>query len=675
MIKTRTINFFICLTVLNLVISANVMGLQAQKIAKVYSGGEYLDFPCQTLDSFDDYEIDPANMEFSRYGGWKAHQVEATGYFRVEQIDGRWWAVDPEGYLYIHKAVNSVDLEDFTADEIYQMFDQYDFNGFGCWTDEDILKSSLKDENPMAYCPKISFIAEYRSDRDERIEMPVFDDEFVAYANNLAKGFASYVDDPMVFGYLSDNELSWRDDGLPAHLDITDHTDQNYITAINFLAERGKTVDNWDTEDQYAYIALMGERYYSVVSAAINAVDPNHMYLGTRCHSIERYVEDFMKNAGKYVDVFSTNHYNRWGARQLEISNMSEWAGCPLLITEFYAMEMVEDNGEGAGWSVEDQDSRSWFYDNYVSTLAQTGKLVGFHWFRYQDKENANKGIINLDGEPYTALLTDMQKMNSQIYNFIDYYDSKSAPAYEFYPEADAYFKGETNYGNDTVLKIKGTTETQKTYRASYIRFDLSEISKDVSKAEIKLYGIAQGSESGEYMAYLVEDNSWEETSIVASNKPVSSTLLKTWGQADDVVLDVTDVLNSALNGDKKLSICLSSSFKNGSVPEYASREYADERVRPVLNVYSDTMTSNMSQVADFDEDVNVYPNPATEILNVEVETDTQVRIFNSLGQVVYSALHNNELQTITINQWNRGWYLVELNDGNNVITKPFIKN
>ncbi len=666
--------FFFLLFNVCLVFTSSIVPVNAQKQASVYTTGDYLDFPCQTLDSLEDYSIDPVNMEFSKYGGWKAHKVEASGFFRVEKIDGRWWAVDPEGYLYIHKAVNSVDLDHFNADETYQLLAQYGFNGFGCWTDEDILNSSQKDITPMAYTPKISFIAEYRRDRDERIEMPVFDDEFEAYANNLAKGFEPYKNDPMVFGYLSDNELTWRDDGLPAHLAITDPSDKNYMTAIEFLTSRGKTPDNWDTEDQYAYIALMGERYYSVVSAAIKAVDPNHMYLGTRCHSVERYVEDFMKNAGKYVDVFSTNHYNRWGARQLEIANMSEWAARPLMITEYYAMEMVEDNGEGAGWSVEDQASRSWFNDNYVTTLAQTGKLVGFHWFRYQDKPLANKGIINEQGVPYTALLEDMKVLNNQLYNFIDYYDSKPQADYEIEPEADAYFKGEENYGNDAELLIKGTSETKSTYRASYLRFDLANVDKAATKAKIHLYGIATGSESGAYMAHFVEDDTWGETSIVASSMPSKSTLLKTWGQADDVVIDVTEQLNVALQSNKKISISLSSTYKNGSVPEYASREHPEARIHPVLKVYTDTVTSALHHTISIGDDYNVYPNPVQDVLNVEIHSKMKVSIYNSLGQLKYSNNEGEENQSIAVSEWSQGVYVMKLENEDSIYTKIIVK-
>ena len=37
----------------------------------------------------------------NQYGSWLAGpKLQATGHFRVEKVDGKWWLVDPEGYLY-----------------------------------------------------------------------------------------------------------------------------------------------------------------------------------------------------------------------------------------------------------------------------------------------------------------------------------------------------------------------------------------------------------------------------------------------------------------------------------------------------------------------------------------------------------------------------------------------
>jgi hypothetical protein len=48
-----------------------------------------------------DLATHPGPQGWNKYGGWAAEpRRQATGRFRVEKIDGKWWMVDPEGCLY-----------------------------------------------------------------------------------------------------------------------------------------------------------------------------------------------------------------------------------------------------------------------------------------------------------------------------------------------------------------------------------------------------------------------------------------------------------------------------------------------------------------------------------------------------------------------------------------------
>ena len=48
-----------------------------------------------------DLAANPGPEDWDRFGGWAAGpRYEATGHFRVEKIDGKWWMIDPDGYLY-----------------------------------------------------------------------------------------------------------------------------------------------------------------------------------------------------------------------------------------------------------------------------------------------------------------------------------------------------------------------------------------------------------------------------------------------------------------------------------------------------------------------------------------------------------------------------------------------
>lgn len=45
----------------------------------------------------------------SKYNGWKAGpQLDATGYFRSEKVDGKWALVDPEGYLFFSNGIANI---------------------------------------------------------------------------------------------------------------------------------------------------------------------------------------------------------------------------------------------------------------------------------------------------------------------------------------------------------------------------------------------------------------------------------------------------------------------------------------------------------------------------------------------------------------------------------------
>lgn len=45
---------------------------------------------------------------WSKYGGWKAKQFGATGFFRTYHDGKRWWLVDPEGYAFVSVGVDCI---------------------------------------------------------------------------------------------------------------------------------------------------------------------------------------------------------------------------------------------------------------------------------------------------------------------------------------------------------------------------------------------------------------------------------------------------------------------------------------------------------------------------------------------------------------------------------------
>ena len=57
----------------------------------------------------------PALPGRDEFGGWaEGPQLEATGFFRTEKVDGRWWLVTPSGHLFFSMGMNCVNTGDST---------------------------------------------------------------------------------------------------------------------------------------------------------------------------------------------------------------------------------------------------------------------------------------------------------------------------------------------------------------------------------------------------------------------------------------------------------------------------------------------------------------------------------------------------------------------------------
>src|SRR5574340_1045685 len=63
----------------------------------------------------DDLVAHAGPKDWDQYGGWlSGPKLKATGRFRVEKVEGRWWLVDPEGRLFWSHGVDCVNANNST---------------------------------------------------------------------------------------------------------------------------------------------------------------------------------------------------------------------------------------------------------------------------------------------------------------------------------------------------------------------------------------------------------------------------------------------------------------------------------------------------------------------------------------------------------------------------------
>jgi hypothetical protein len=425
-------------------------------------GDKWMAKATRTLDDVPGAAGIKPDAGLSRFGGLTSRKEKATGFFHTATIDGRWWLVDPEGCLFLHRGVTSVSMlrsqgartawtrkfssEADWAEQTTSLLRAHGFNGLGAWTDTERMRAV---DPPLAHTRMWNFMAGYGKKRGGTYQKSghtgypgdcifVFDPDFEAFCDDYARQLAADKDDPWLLGHFSDNELPLRASALKNHLALP-ATDPGHQAALAWLrARRGAIATARDVQpaDLPAFLEFMVERYFRIVSRAIKRHDPNHLYLGARFHGSDLRFPEIFRAAGPHLDVVSVNYYRAWTPDPQRLAMWARESGKPVIITEWYAKGADSGlaNTSGAGWLVKTQRDRGLFYENFTLGLLQSKNCVGWHWFKYIDNDPAdtrsdpsnrdsNKGILSNRYEPYTPLLDSMKRINERAYGLLDHFD------------------------------------------------------------------------------------------------------------------------------------------------------------------------------------------------------------------------------------------------------------
>ncbi|MHB9056542.1 MAG: agarase [Paludibacteraceae bacterium] len=406
------------------------------------------------------------NYPLNEYGSCLFERRKATGFFRVEKINGRWWYVDPNGYLHLQIAVASFrqgtsprnitsfrekfgDTEIWvkkTADKLHCV----GFNGVASWADNDAVNTYNSANNrKLTYAPILNFMSEYGRRRGGTYQLPgnigypnqtifVFDPEFETFCDEFARNeISKYANDKNLIGYFSDNELPLGKNNLEGYLTLKNEKDPGKLAAQKWMRNKKISENQISDSIRAEFAGFVAEKYYSIVSKAIKKADPNHLYIGSRLHGNAKFTKEIVAAAGKYCDVVSINFYDEWAPSEIMMKNWEEWSGKPFIITEFYTKgeDAGMQNLSGAGWKVHTQKDRGYAYQHFTLSLLKSKNCIGWHWFRYQDNDpetpgadpsnlDANKGLVNNDYEYYDDLMDLMKELNLNAYKLASYFDN-----------------------------------------------------------------------------------------------------------------------------------------------------------------------------------------------------------------------------------------------------------
>jgi len=422
---------------------------------------EWQTYPTRTVAQLQGFH--PRQRELNRYGGIPSDKTKKTGFWHPEKIGDRFWMVDPDGGLNLHRAVCSVNIgrgernaaafrQKFGTKEAWvqattALLRENGFNGTGAWADAALLAAG----GHQGFCFNLNFMSGYGRIRGGTYQKPghtgypndcifSFDPEFATYCDkHAADTIAVYRDNPNVLGYFSDNELPFNNKILENYLSMENPRDPGRLASEQWLKNRNQSKDTIDEPTRRAFLGFAVDKYMSIIAAAIRKHAPNHLVLGPRIFYNDRDRRDLLLSVARHADLISCNYYSFWEPQEKHIKGWTELTGKPFMTTEWYTKG--EDSGlgntSGAGWNVRTQKDRGLFYQNFTLKLIECGNCVGWHWFKYQDNDptakgvdpsnvDSNKGMVDNDFEPYRDLAAAMKEVNTNVFDLIDYFDQSS---------------------------------------------------------------------------------------------------------------------------------------------------------------------------------------------------------------------------------------------------------
>jgi hypothetical protein len=413
----------------------------------------------------EDAALKPGQFNTSKYGGFLAKKVKATGFFRVENIDGKWWFVDPEGYLFYSTGSTGIGPRSefsrikgreyiFTAmppasltipnqnptqnqnaarpqqnasfftwnlyrrfgDDWYQKWmdftvrrmDSWGLNTIANWSDATLGRSQRK-----------AYVATLRGWGIETGVMGMPDVYSPEYPDQVAEAAAQQCfplkDDPYLLGYFIGNEPAWPNRELELVNVILNGNPTPMQAALRKYLEKGDT-----PELRKAFVYETYEKFISLVNNSIKKADPNHLNLGLRFGGS---APDEIVKASKGFDVFSFNSYG-YAVNPENIKKFYDITGLPMIIGEFHFGVPGRGLAPGLAQTIS-QEERGVAYRYYVENAAANPAIIGTHWFQWIDQpstgrndgENYNIGFVDVTDRPYTELVNAAKETFSRIFD------------------------------------------------------------------------------------------------------------------------------------------------------------------------------------------------------------------------------------------------------------------
>jgi hypothetical protein len=404
----------------------------------------------------EDNNLQTGIFNVSGYGGFLNTSARATGFFRVEKIDGRWWFIDPEGHYFISTGSTGISpggsfarvegreyiYKSFVPEELtesdrrlgkasfytWNLYRRFGPDYYNKWMDFTVRRMNDWGFNTIANWSDPGFGRSQRKPYVATLGGWGASAKTMGMPDIYSAGYAASVDaaaerqctplknDPYLLGYFVGNEPPWPGREQELVNTILEGDEMPMKDALR------KYLDDEDTpERRRAFVYDTYSKFMEIVNAAIKKHDPNHLNLGIRFGG--NPPDDLIKRSASVgFDVFSLNIYS-YSAYPDRLKKIDEMTGLPILIGEFHFGTPGRGLSPGLRQTI-NQEERGVAYRFYVENAIAHPSLIGTHWFQWWDQpstgrgdgENYNIGLVDVTDQPYKELIDAARESHKRIF-------------------------------------------------------------------------------------------------------------------------------------------------------------------------------------------------------------------------------------------------------------------
>lgn len=410
-------------------------------------------------------------MKRDSWGGCSAVRAQASGFFRVEQIEGRWWFITPDGHGFLSVAANHLDTSFLQASYNREHWAPLlaDPQGYTRMAVDDARAWNMtalgygsayqNPQFPHVAAVRLTGVSTWMDESD-------FPDPFEAEFADAARQAARQVctpraDNPFLVGYFLNDCLEWPRLGQASKrralnwLDALKSRDQNSAgkrAYVELMQERHGTIGAFnavygthfsgfdalqndadfvhllpvDVEaaraDDASFLLLLARRFYSVACAAIREVDANHLILGEVLEGNRGIPDAVLQAAREHFDVLAVQFYGAWKDQAAQVEAWHKRTGLPVLLADSCFSTVTPEMPRPCGPRLKSHGARAEAFERYARQALKTPHVLGWHWCGYIDGSLAleprqqHMGLKDAWGKPHQPLCDRVREVYGSLY-------------------------------------------------------------------------------------------------------------------------------------------------------------------------------------------------------------------------------------------------------------------